>query len=159
HQLPVTRAQMKRRVAGRMAGRCNKANTGHHLVLALDWKDIFPNRNDGLNALRETSTRLRQPLDERGVGPPFVFGSRNDDLRIRKRWCVCPAQQPENVIRMKVRNQYRLDPPRINAGGLHVGKQLAGDKHRFWIEGLDLATASRIAQSELAVDVDHERGD
>src|SRR5262249_31110349 len=91
------------------------------------------------------------------IGPPSVFGSRNDDLGIGEQWRVGTAQQPENVVGMKVRNQDRLDPSRIDAGRLHVGHHLSRDEHRLRIERLYLTATAGVAQCELAVDVDDER--
>src|SRR5262245_48824027 len=58
---------------------------------------------------------------------------------------------------MEVRNQDRLDPPRIDAGRLHVRHHLSRDEYRLRIEGLHLPATTCVAQRELAVEVDDER--
>src|SRR5262245_1461181 len=57
---------------------------------------------------------------------------------------------------MEVRNKDGLYPARIDSGRTHVVQQLSGGEDRLRIVGLHLTAASRIAERELAVDVDHQ---
>src|SRR5262245_27750497 len=57
---------------------------------------------------------------------------------------------------MEVRDKDCLYPARIDSGRTHIVHQLSGGEDRLRIVGLNLTPASRVAERQLIVDLDHQ---
>src|SRR4051794_4461958 len=101
---------MKGAMTRRVAGRADEADAGCNLGLTAHLANVFPGRENGLNAPRQSLPGFRQPVDDRRVGPELVFHVGDDDLRVREYRLVCVLfHQPENVIGMTVRDENGVD--------------------------------------------------
>ncbi len=150
HQLARTGPQMERAMAGRVAGRVDELDAGRDVRLAGDLADVLPGREHRLDATRQSLARLRQPVDHRRIGPELVLHIRDDDLGVRiDRLVGVLLHQPENVVGMAVRNQDGVDLGRIDTGGLHVGRELAGGR-------LHLPAGAAVAHDGLAAGLDDD---
>ena len=125
---------------GALTKRMPGATSGSPLHLA----NVFPGREHGLNAPRQSLPGFRQPVDDRRIGPELVFHVGDDDLRVREyRLVGVLFHQPENMIGMAVRDENGVDRGGVDTRRFHVGHHLAGG----W---LHLSPGAAVAQDGLA---------
>ena len=85
HQTPAAALDHEGGVPGRMAVRCNRADTGQHFRVGLEARDAGCDRAEHPTGRVEHATaRLGRGGHPRVVHPPVPLGRRSEDLRIRK---------------------------------------------------------------------------
>ena len=113
-------------MAGRVAGRRKDANARCHLG---PFRQASSSSRSGKRwrCAGGGPATFGQQLDPARVGPQVILDTVDDQFGLGKHGSVrAPLHEAPDMVRVEMRDQDRADLAAIDAGRLHVGRQMGG---------------------------------